>query len=434
MSIQEQAVKVKFAGPKLAAQPEERRNKALQAVSEALLSHREEILSANEQDCREAEKDGITAPVLKRLKFDEKKLQDVIAGIQDVIGLPDPLHQRQMARSLDEGLTLYRESCPIGVIGVIFEARPDALVQISALCLKSGNCVILKGGSEASRTNKMLFTVIYEAVLAAGMPEGCMLQLEARSEINELLSCHGYVDLLIPRGSNAFVQYIMEHTKIPVMGHADGICHIYADKDLDVKKAVPVIVDSKIQYAAACNAVETLLVHEEAAERLMPALYEELQRQGVELRADAALQKLLHCGLAEEADFQTEYLDHILSVKTVSGVEEAVEHINRYGSHHTDCILTEDKETVAYFMEMVDSASVYCNCSTRFADGYRYGLGAEVGISTGKLHARGPVGMEGLVTYKYKLYGEGQIVEDYAKGRSQFHFRELEKGQNEGSI
>ena len=425
MLFQEQVRKVKGAAPKLAATTNEQRNAALAAVREALLQHQAEIFAANSQDLAQAEADGVSGPVLKRLKFDEGKLRDVTAGISDLTKMEDPLFQTQFARELDEGLVLKRVTCPIGVIGVIFEARPDALVQISALCIKSGNCVILKGGSEALRSNKKLFDIIHEAVIGAGLPADCMMQLEARSEINELLECHESVDLLIPRGSNAFVQYIMNHTKIPVMGHADGICHIYVDKDADLAKAVPIIVDAKTQYVSACNTVETLLVHEDIKDQLLPMLKEALDAKKVELRGTKDVAAVVDCVPSTEADDKTEYLDYILSAKTVKNMEEAIDHINHFGSHHTDCIITENPDAAEHFMNLVDSAGVYQNCSTRFADGYRYGFGAEVGISTGKLHARGPVGLEGLVSYKYKLYGTGQIVDDYASGKKQFHFKNI---------
>ena len=407
MTIQEQAALMKLDSPKMAATTIEDRNAALKAVITALLSNKEAILAANKKDLDEAGKSHVDVPVLKRLKFNEDKLNDVIRGIEDLISLPDPLGSVQMKRELDSDLLLIRESCPIGVIGVIFEARPDAMIQISTLCIKSGNCAILKGGSETLYTNREIFQTIHQAVIDSGLPKNCIFQAEARSEISELLSCHDSVDLLIPRGSNSFVQYIMNHTKIPVMGHADGICHIYADKDLDVEKAVKIIIDSKTQYTAVCNAAETLLVHKDAAEALLP------------------VQQIISCNNATEEDFKTEYLDFIISVKIVDDLEEAIEHINRYGSHHTDCIITENAATAEKFMQYVDSAGVYQNCSTRFADGYRYGFGAEVGISTGKLHARGPVGLEGLCTYKYKLFGNGNIVADYAEGRKSFHFKDL---------
>lgn len=425
MNIKEQAKLVKLASPKMAGSSEEQRNKALEAVVKALEEHRDEIFAANKEDLEQAAKDHVAAPIVKRLKFDEIKLRDVIAGIEDLINLPDPLFKRQMNRQLDEGLTLVRETCPIGVIGVIFEARPDALIQISSLCIKSGNCVILKGGSETMNSNRVLFNIIYDAVTESGMPENCMLQLEARSEISELLTCNEYVDLLIPRGSNAFVQYIMNNTKIPVMGHADGICHIYVDKDADIEKAIPIIVDAKTQYVSACNAVETLLIHKDILDEFVPKLDLALKENDVELRGSEKIVSIAGCNESSEEDDKTEYLDLIVSAKEVDSVEEAIEHINYFGSHHTDCIITEDKETAEHFMRYVDSAGVYQNCSTRFADGYRYGFGAEVGISTSKIHARGPVGLEGLVSYKYKLYGSGNIVDDYAKGKKKFHFKDL---------
>ena len=425
MLFQEQVRKVKQAAQKLVATTNEQRNAALTAVREALLQHQAEIFEANKQDLAQAEADGVSGPVRKRLKFDEGKLRDVTAGISDLIKMEDPLFQTQFARELDEGLVLKRVTCPIGVIGVIFEARPDALVQISALCIKSGNCVILKGGREALRSNKKLFDIIHEAIIDAGLPADSMMQLEARSEINELLECHESVNLLIPRGSNAFVQYIMNHTKIPVMGHADGICHIYVDKDADLAKAVPIIVDAKTQYVSACNTVETLLVHEAIKDQLLPMLKEALDAKKVELRGTKDVAAVVDCVPSTEADDKTEYLDYILSAKTVKNMDEAIDHINHFGSHHTDCIITENPDAAEHFMNLVDSAGVYQNCSTRFADGYRYGFGAEVGISTGKLHARGPVGLEGLVSYKYKLYGTGQIVDDYASGKKQFHFKNL---------
>ena len=426
MNIKESTRKMKQDSFRMAALTEEQRNAALKAVKEALLSKKEEIFRANSEDMEAAEKAGIAPAVMKRLKFDEHKLQDVTAGIEELIQLPDPLSKVQMARQLDEGLELYRVTCPIGVIGIIFEARPDALVQISSLCLKSGNCAILKGGKETARTNKVLFDTIYQAAVGAGVPEGCMLQAELHNEIDELLSCHDTVDLLIPRGSNSFVQYIMNNTKIPVMGHADGVCHIYADENYDRSKAVPVILDAKTQYTAACNAVETLLVNRKIAAEFLPVIASALKENHVKIRGTREAADIIGCEVMGEEEFNTEYLDMTISIKLVADVQEAVEHINRFGSHHTDCIITENKDTALTFMQLVDSAGVYQNCSTRFADGFRYGFGAEVGISTGKIHARGPVGLEGLVTYKYKLFGQGQIVGDYAEGRSQFHFKDLD--------
>ena len=412
MNIREEARKMKLVAPVLAASSNEMRNGALRAIAEALTARKDEIFAANAQDCQAAAENGIAQAVMKRLVFNDAKLNDVCKGIDQLITLPDPIGKTLLKRELDAGLVLERVSVPIGVIGVIFEARPDALVQISTLCLKSGNCAILKGGKETAKTNRVLFTIIHEAAVAAGLPESCLLQAELHNEIDELLQCEKDVDLLIPRGSNQFVQYIMNNTKIPVMGHADGICHIYLDRDVDMDMATDVILDAKTQYTAACNAVETLLIHREIAPVFLPRLARELKNAGA-------------VDIMTDDDFRTEYLDMIISIKIVADVEEAIDHINRYGSHHTDSILTRDDAVAARFMQMVDSAGVYRNCSTRFADGFRYGFGAEVGISTSKLHARGPVGLDGLVTYKYLLNGSGQIVGDYASGRSHFHFRDL---------
>lgn len=425
MNIKEEARRMKLAAPALAASTNEARNAALEQIALALEAHREEIFAANAQDLAAADENGVTGATRKRLKFDDGKLRDCISGLRQLETLADPLNKITLARELDENLTLYRATVPIGVIGVIFEARPDALVQIASLCVKSGNCAILKGGKETANTNRVLFNLIKDAVIRAGLPESCLLQAEAHSEIDELLACDQDVDLLIPRGSNKFVRYIMENTKIPVMGHSSGICHVYADKACDQAKALPIIVDAKTQYAAACNAMETLLIDRAIANAFLPKAAAALAVAGVTLRGTEEAAQIVSMDVMGEDEFATEYGDLICSVKLVDGVEEAIRHINTYGSHHTDAILTEDAATAARFLQMVDSAGVYHNCSTRFADGFRYGFGAEVGISTGKIHARGPVGLEGLVTYKYKLFGQGQIVADYASGEKQFHHRDI---------
>lgn len=408
MDHKEAAREMKAESYRMASLPAEVRNAALAAIAEALETKKEEIFRANETD--RANGTGLPAPILGRLTFDEHKLADCVKGIKDLIAMPDPLFKKELVRELDEGLTLVRTSCPIGVIGVIFESRPDALVQISALCIKSGNCVILKGGSEAKESNRKLFDVIYEAGVAAGLPEGFAMLLEDREGVAELLSCHDSVDLIIPRGSNEFVQYIMANTKIPVMGHADGICTIYVDKDADIDKAAKIIADAKEQYVSACNAAEMLLVHKDIDADELTRKVSEAATKDISFNKDGEYK---------------EYLDYKMSVRSVESVDEAIMLINRNGSHHTDAIITENKETAERFLDLVDSAGVYHNCSTRFADGYRYGFGAEVGISTGKLHARGPVGLDGLVTYKYKLYGNGHIVGDYASGAKAFHFKDL---------
>lgn len=408
----------------LASMPEKIRNNALSAIARNLEANKAAIFEANKLDLKTAEDTSLAAPIVSRLKFDQHKLDGVIAGINDLIALPDPLFRELLKRELDEDLVLTKTTCPIGVIGVIFESRPDALVQIASLCLKSGNCSILKGGSEAKNTNKVLFDTIYEAAVEAGLPEGFAILIEDRASIDELLKLDQYVDLLIPRGSNGFVQYIMNNSKIPVMGHADGICHIYVDGAASIEKAIPIIIDSKTQYVAACNAAETLLVHRDIAEVLIHALVDATGDK-IRYRGDTDTVSLIGCELATNEDYDTEYLDYILSIKIVDSIDEAIDHINLHGSHHTDCIVTEDADSADKFTSLVDSAGVYINCSTRFADGFRYGFGAEVGISTGKLHARGPVGLEGLVTYKYTLRGTGQIVADYANGNAQFHFKDL---------
>lgn len=426
MNIREETKQMKLASPLLAATAMEKRNEALACIREALNAHKEEIFEANRKDLALARENHVAPAVVKRLTFNEAKLSDVTAELTSLISLPDPIGKVTLDRELDEGLRLTRVTCPIGVIGVIFEARPDALVQISSLCLKSGNCAILKGGKETTYTNRILFSLIHEAAVKAGLPEKCLLQAEQHNEIDELLECHDSVDLLIPRGSNAFVQYIMNHTSIPVLGHADGVCHMYVDKDYDLKKAIPLIIDGKTQYTAACNAVETVLVHRDIAADFLPKLADALREAGVTIRGSEEVSRLIPVEIIPEGEsWHREYLDLILAIKLVSDVDEAISHINTYGSHHTDCIITENDETARRFMTLVDSAGVYQNASTRFADGFRYGFGAEVGISTSKIHARGPVGLEGLVSYKYKLLGHGQIVGDYASGKKKFHFRDL---------
>lgn len=426
MNIREETKQMKLASPLLAATAMEKRNEALACIREALNAHKEEIFEANRKDLALARENHVAPAVVKRLTFNEAKLSDVTAELTSLISLPDPIGKVTLDRELDERLRLTRVTCPIGVIGVIFEARPDALVQISSLCLKSGNCAILKGGKETTYTNRILFSLIHEAAVKAGLPEKCLLQAEQHNEIDELLECHDSVDLLIPRGSNAFVQYIMNHTSIPVLGHADGVCHMYVDKDYDIKKAIPLIIDGKTQYTAACNAVETVLVHRDIAADFLPKLADALREAGVTIRGSEEVSRLIPVEIIPEGEsWHREYLDLILAIKLVSDVDEAISHINTYGSHHTDCIITENEETARRFMTLVDSAGVYQNASTRFADGFRYGFGAEVGISTSKIHARGPVGLEGLVSYKYKLLGHGQIVGDYASGKKKFHFRDL---------
>ena len=394
------------------------KNKALANVARCLKEAKEDIFAANRIDLEEAEKADLDAPLLKRLKFNEDKLNDVVSGIESLIGLADPVGKITLRTDLDDGLELTRVTCPIGVIGVIFESRPDALVQIASLCIKSGNAVFLKGGSEAINTNKALASVISRAGIEAGLPEGWLNLLTLRSEIADMLKLDEYIDLIIPRGSNSFVQYIMQNTNIAVLGHADGVCHTYIDKDADLSKAFKVAIDAKTQYVSVCNATETFLVNASLKESFLPEFIKTLQDAGVEVFGDDYVSGTF--GVAKAEEWHHEYLAMKCSVKVVNDADEAIAHINRYGSGHTDAIITENAEIAERFMTMVDSGSVLVNCSTRFADGFRYGFGAEVGIATSKIHARGPVGLEGLVSYKYRLVGHGDIVGPYCDGSKTF--------------
>jgi len=421
------ARRVKEASIKLAAAETELKNKALTQIAESLKNSKEKIIKANRDDLIRSENEHLSAPLLKRLKFDEAKIQDVVDGIYSLIELEDPVGKTLLSTELDDGLELYRVTCPIGVIGMIFESRPDALVQISTLCLKSGNSVLLKGGSEARETNRILAEIIVRATDEAGIPANWLALLETRSDVNEMLKMDRYIDLIIPRGSNDFVRYIMDNSRIPVMGHADGICHCYVDQEADLLMAVNVAVDSKTQYVAVCNATETLLVHKKIAPAFLPELKQALASKDVELLGCPKTTTIIPANPASEEDWKTEYLDYKLAVKVVAGLDEAIEHINTYGSGHTDSIITGDKQTAARFMDYVDSGNVLWNCSTRFSDGFRYGFGAEVGISTSKIHSRGPVGLEGLVIYKYKLIGNGHIVEDYANHTKSFKHKKMNK-------
>ncbi|MCZ7383616.1 MAG: glutamate-5-semialdehyde dehydrogenase [Candidatus Methanoperedens sp.] len=416
----------KSASIPLASVPGAVKDKALAAMAQALDSDREKIISANKKDIAEAEKlveaGRLPKAIVKRLKVDNIKIDEMIAGIKDVIKFEDPVGKTLSALELDTGLELYQVSCPIGLIGVIFESRPDVVPQIMSLCLKSGNATIFKGGSEAAHSNRAIFDVLVNAIEGTeGMPAGAFALMETREEVNEMLKLDDYINLIIPRGSNEFVKYIQDNTRIPVLGHSAGICHVYVDSDADINTALEVCYDAKVQYPAVCNAMETLLVHRDIAEKFLPEMGKRYNEAGVELRCDERsftllknmgfLKALLH---ATEEDWRTEYNDLILSIKIVDSLDEAIDHINKYGSHHTDAIVTEDKSNAGRFIDLVDSSSVMWNASTRFADGFRYGKGAEVGISTNKIHARGPVGMEGLLIYKYVLMGKGHKVADYA--------------------
>ena len=425
MNIFDFAEAAKSASIKLAAFESDKKNAALAAVATALDARRNEIISANADDLKRSEDEALDAPLLKRLKFDGPKIDDVIDGINSLITLDDPVGETLTATELDEGLELYKVACPIGVIGVIFESRPDALVQISTLCLKSGNGVMLKGGSEAIKTNRILADIISEASVATGIPDGWLQLLESRADVNEMLKLAQFIDLIIPRGSNEFVQYIMNNSNIAVLGHADGICHVYIDKDADIEMAVRIAEDSKCQYVAVCNATETLLVHSAVAAEFLPKMKASLDAHNVDLCGCDKTTAIIDITAATEESWKTEYLDYALSVKVVDDISEAIAHINKYGSGHTEAIVTSDKTAVESFMNLCDSGNVFWNCSTRFSDGFRYGLGAEVGISTNKIHARGPVGLEGLLIYKWKMIGSGQVVNDFSN--KSFTHKKLDK-------
>lgn len=420
MQMDERGKIARDASILLAATNGETRNAGLKAIAKGLEENTAAIIAANNEDIKRSQAENLGAPLLKRLTFDADKISDVIQGIYSLMELNNPLGATKLATQLDKGLDLYKVTCPIGVIGVIFESRPDAFVQISTLCLKSGNSVLLKGGREALETNRILCGIIQKATATAGIPQGWIQNLESREEVTAMMALDQYIDLIIPRGSNDFVKYIMANSDIPVMGHADGICHVYVHEDADLQQTVNIIVDSKTQYVAACNTLETLLVNEKVAETLLPTLKEALENKGVRIKGDQATRKIISVESATEEDWKTEYLDFILAIRVVPSLEVAIDHINTYGSGHTDVILSTNEDSAKTFMTLVDSAGVFWNCSTRFSDGFRFGFGAEVGISTSKLHARGPVGLDGLLSYKYKLLGHGQCVADYANGDRQF--------------
>lgn len=400
------------------------RNQALQSMADELLNRTSFILTENKKDLADSE--GLSPSLYKRLILTEEKIEDIVAGIISVISLSDPLGKVQMERALDTDLVLTRFSVPLGVIGVIFESRPDALVQISSLFIKSGNCGILKGGKEAVNTNRALFSVIKDALSKVSPVLASSLEIaESREDIKEILSLDQYIDLMIPRGGNELVQFIKNNTKIPVMGHTDGICHLFMHKDGDLDMGLKLTLDSKCQYPAVCNAIETLLVDKSVAEKFLPSVKELLQKHNVELRGCEKTLDIIDIKKADKSDWDTEYNDYILAIKVVESVDEAITFINRHGSGHTDCIVTKDDKVWDQFLMNIDSASVFRNASTRFADGNRYGFGAEVGISTNKIHARGPVGLEGLTIYKYKLIGHGDIVADYAEGRKSYTHEDI---------
>ena len=414
----------KQASFRMAVLPTEVKDKALLAIADALTANKEAIFSANAQDMENAKKTDLAMPLQKRLLFDEHKLSDVVEGLKSLTKLSDPVGKELLKTELDDDLVLTRVSCPIGVLGIIFESRPDALVQIASLALKSGNACCLKGGSEAMNSNRILFEVIEKASIEAGLPKGWIVLMESRTDVAEMLLLDQYIDLIIPRGSNSFVQYIMQHSSIPVMGHADGVCHLYIHEKADEAMALSIAVDSKTQYVAVCNACETILVDESIAKDFLPKLARALSEKNVTLYGCEKTKAILP-EVQDVEEWHHEYLDYKVSLKVVSGLDEAIDHINRFGSGHTESIVTTDRAVAEEFMDRVASGNAFWNCSTRFSDGFRYGFGAEVGISTSKLHARGPVGLDGLVTYKYKVRGNGNLVADYASGNRKFTHKHI---------
>ena len=421
----EKAEKVRLASIKISQTENQNRIKALNFMADYLEKNSNEILDANNSDYSSAQKKGISRALLSRLKLSKSKLDSGIEGVRKVGDLADPVNKVQIKRELSKGLILERKTVPIGVLGVIFESRPDAVMQISSLAIRSGNGVMLKGGSEANLTNTAIVNALQQGLSKSGLDKNAICLLTSRKDSMAMLNLEKYINLIIPRGSNELVKFIQENTRIPVLGHADGICHLFIDIEANLEMALSVALDSKIQYPAACNAIETLLVHKDIAPAFLEKAIPLFNSKDVKLIGD---KRSVELGLKYEAsleDWGTEYLDLILSIKIVDDLEEAITHIQKYSSKHTDGIITENSNTANKFMNVVDSAGVFHNCSTRFADGFRYGFGAEVGISTQTLPPRGPVGLEGLVTYKYFLKGDGNIVDDFSSGKAIYTHKDL---------
>ncbi|TKZ35167.1 glutamate-5-semialdehyde dehydrogenase [Brachyspira catarrhinii] len=414
---------------KLQSLSSEIKNKALSEIAKNIEKRKNEIFEANDKDLEYSKellnKNKISVSMFNRLKLDENKMLDIISGIRDVIKLEDPINKILAQTELDDNLILKKVSCPIGLIAVIFEARPDVISQISSLCIKSANAVILKGGREGENTNKMIFEIINESLNdIKEFPKNSVNLIFSREDIKNILSMDKYIDLIIPRGSNDLVQFIKANTNIPVLGHSDGICHLYIDESANIEKALKICLDSKAQYPSACNSVETILINKNIANEFLNKLYSLFKENDIKMNGDEEVKKILS-DIGKVEDWHKEYGDKEVSLKIVENIEDAYKHINKFGSHHTDSIISENKENIEKFMTFVDSANVYSNTSTRFSDGFRYGFGAEVGISTNKTHARGPVGLEGLTIYKYKLFGNYQIVNDYTTHKKSFKHKKI---------
>ena len=387
------------------------RNNALQAMASAIRDNRGSILAANKIDMKNGLADCLADPLMKRLELDDKKIEIMADNLVQVAALPEPIGQIDSMWERPNGLRIGTVRVPIGVIGVIYESRPNVTVEVAALCIKSGNGVLLRGGSEAISSNTVIAEILQKSAKDFGLDQAIQfVNITDRQAVQSMIAKHELIDLIVPRGSNEFIRYIMKNSEIPVVGHADGVCHVFIDQNADLEMATEIAINSKTQYVAACNAMETLLVHQKVAQTFLPRIQVRLAQEGVELRGCKTSQSICPDMLvANSKDWSTEYLDKILSIRIVDDFDQAVDHINKYGSHHSDAIITKDYATAQKFLKVVDSAAVYVNSSTRFTDGYEFGLGAEVGISTQKLHCRGPMGLEGLTSYKYVIYGDGQI-------------------------
>ena len=423
--LRERVLGVKNASFNISQTSNEERIKCLNHIARQLESNSQLVLNANKKDLQLAQEKGISKSLLSRLKLSREKLSLAIDGIKKVGELTDPIGQIQIKRELSPGLILIRKTVPIGVIGVIFESRPDAVMQISSLAIRSGNAVILKGGSEAFHTNQAIVDLIQAGLCNTSINKNCVCLLKSRKESMAMLNLEKDINLIIPRGSNELVRFIQENTRIPVLGHADGICHLYIDNECNIDLAIKVALDSKIQYPAACNSIETLIIHKDKASEFLIKAMPIFKDKNVQLKGDERAVSLGIQVSADEEDWGKEYLDLILSVKIVDNIDDAISHIQRFSSKHTDGIITANPQNANKFMNNVNSSGVFHNCSTRFADGFRYGFGAEVGISTQITPPRGPVGLEGLVTYKYLLKGQGQISEDFSSGKEIFTHKDL---------
>lgn len=404
----QKAVQAKYEVQKLS---EKEKNRALLTIAEALVTETDRILAANEKDLARAEEKGMKAGLIDRLRLTEERIKGMAEGIKKVTQLPDPVGELLETIHRPNGLVIEKRRVPLGVVGIIYESRPNVTADAFSLCFKSGNAVILKGGSDALYSNKAIVSVIREGLEKSGVTEDAISFIDAtdRAVTMEFMKMKEYVDVLIPRGGAGLIRSVVENSTIPVIETGTGNCHIYIDEDADLAKAIPIIINAKTQRLGVCNACESLVVHEKIREKLLPDLAKALSEKSVEIRGDEEIGEVINCVPATEEDYGTEYLDAIISMKTVKNVDEAIAHINKYNTKHSEAIITENREHAEKFLNEVDAACVYVNASTRFTDGFEFGFGAEIGISTQKLHARGPMGLRELTSYKYRITGNGQI-------------------------